>query len=105
MFNALHASIFTDRLVRFARGESVPNVVCTSTAEDNNIQKRVCAETVRTVDGDASSFTSSVKSGNNLILAFLVHCDDFTRVFGRNTTHCKELSHVTEYSQQGPLLL
>lgn len=42
-------SLIRDLLMRFSRGESVTNVVSTSTAENNDIQQGVSAETVGTM--------------------------------------------------------
>lgn len=68
-------------------GKSFFNVVCASTAEDDNIEQRVGTESVSTVDRDTGGFTGGIKTGNDLVFALLVDGEDFTGVFGGDTTH------------------
>ena len=46
----LQTSLFWDRLMWFTRSQSLLNVVCTSTTEHNDVEQRIRAESVGTVD-------------------------------------------------------
>lgn len=73
--------------VRCTRGVVVPDVIGTRSTKDDNVEERVGAETVSTVDGDTGSFTGGVETGHDLVVAVLVDGQDFTGVLGRDTTH------------------
>jgi len=87
VLNSREASILGDSLVGLARSESVPDVVSNSAAKDDDVKERVGTETVSAVDGHTSCFTSSVETGDNLVLAVLIDSDDLTSILGGNTTH------------------
>lgn len=53
--------------MRESRLEGLRDVVGAGTAEDDNVEERVRAETVGTVDGNASSLTGGVQPGNDLV--------------------------------------
>ena len=84
----MQTSLFGDLLVWLARRERLLDIVSASTAEDDNVKQGVGTETVSAVDGNRSSFTSGVETGNNLVVAVLVDGENLTSVPGRNTTHC-----------------
>ena len=92
--------------MRLARSQSLLDVVGASTAEDNDVEERVGAETVRTVDGYTRGLTGGVQTLNNLVVAILfmatisissgcvvqssthlVGSENLTGVLGGNTTH------------------
>lgn len=75
----------------FTGGEGIPNVMCASTSKYNNIEKRVSAETVGTMDRYTGSFTSGVETRHDLILAVFVDCDYLTSILGRDTTHYEKM--------------
>lgn len=70
-----------------ARGRSITDVVGSGTTENDDIQKRVGTETVRAMHRNASSFTSSVKTRDDLVFAISIDSDHLAGVLGRNTTH------------------
>ena len=47
----------------------------TCTSKDNQIQKRICTQSIGSVNRSASSFSTSVQSGNNFVLIIFV-CDN-----------------------------
>lgn len=78
------------------RGEGIPNVMCASTSEYNDIEKRIGTETIGTMNGYTGSFTSGVETRHDLILAVFVDCDYLTGVLGRDTTHCERKKKPSE---------
>src|SRR5579862_8164652 len=58
--NRSSSQICGDRFVRFAFLESFLNVMSACSSEDNDIEERVCAKTICTVDTDTSSFSGRV---------------------------------------------
>ena len=106
--DTVQACLIRNLLVWLARSQGLLDVVSAGAAEDDDVQKRVSAETVRTVDGYASSLASSIQAGNNLVVAALlgkvskyvynplsrftnrVSCDDRASVLGGDTTHCRQ---------------
>jgi len=61
--------------------------VSTSSAKDNQIEKRVGTESVCAVNRSASGFSSGVKATDDLVFSFVVHSDDLTLPVGWDTTH------------------
>lgn len=57
--------------MRLAGRQVVLDVEGASTTEDDDIKKRVGAQTIRTVYRDTCGFASSVETGDDLILALL----------------------------------
>jgi len=80
-------SFLGNSLMRFTGFKSVSDVVSNSTTKYDNVQKRVRAQTVSTMNRDTGSFTSGVKSRNNIVLAIFVDGDDLTSIPSRNATH------------------
>lgn len=91
VLNAVETNILRQLRVRLARGERLLDVGCASTAEDDDVQERVRAETVGAVDGHASSLTGSIQTRDDLVIAVLVLRDNLTGVTRGNTTHCNRL--------------
>lgn len=69
--HTLKPSFIRDLHVRLARSKGLLDVVGTSTAEDDNVQKRVCTKTVGTMHGYTRSLASSIQTRNDLVLAIL----------------------------------
>ena len=69
--DALHASLIGNLLVRLSGSQSVLDVVSASSAEDDDVEERVGAETIGTVNGHAGSFARSIQTRNNFVLAVL----------------------------------
>ena len=96
--DGLEASFLGNFLVRFARGKGIPNMMSNCATKDDNVKQGVGTKTVSTMYRNRGSFTGSVKTGNDLVVAALVGGDDFTSIPGRNTTHWikvnKEVSSI-----------
>ena len=69
--NRLDTGLVIDLLVRLAWSEGLFDVVGASAAEDDDVQERVGAETIRAVYRDTSGLTSSIKTGDNLVFTVL----------------------------------
>mmetsp|Transcript_24577 Transcript_24577/g.61654 ORF Transcript_24577/g.61654 Transcript_24577/m.61654 type:complete len:228 (+) Transcript_24577:205-888(+) len=63
------------------------DAVCTCTTKHNDIQQRVCSQTIGTVNRDRCALTGGEKTRNNLRLVITFNCDHLTHVVGRNTAH------------------
>jgi hypothetical protein len=87
VLDALQTSVRWDLLVRLARSEVVPDVVSASAAEDDDVEERVGAETVRTVHGHTRSLARGVQARHDLVLALRILSDDFASELGRDTAH------------------
>ena len=85
--NAFHAGLFRNLFVGFPWCRVLLYVVGAGTTEDDDVKEGVGPETVGSVNGHASSFTRSVESRNNLVLAVLIGGQNLTRVLGWNTAH------------------
>ena len=72
-FHALKTSFVGDLHVRLARSKGFLDVVGASTAENNNVQKRVRAKTVGTVHGHRCSLAGSIQTRNDLVFAILYY--------------------------------
>lgn len=70
-----------------ARSEVVTDGVGDGTAEDDQVEKRVGAKAVSTVDRDGSSLTASEETRDNLVVALLVDGKNLTSVASGDTTH------------------
>jgi hypothetical protein len=73
--------------VGLAWGGNVTDTVRDSTTEDNQIKQGVGTQAVSTVDRHTGGLTTGVQTGNNLLLALLIHVDNLTSVLGWDTTH------------------
>ena len=87
--DTLHAGLVVDCLVGFSGCKSLLDVVCASTAEDNDIKEGVSSKTVSTMYRDTCGFAGGVETRDNLIIAFIVYSDDLAGVFSWDTTHCE----------------
>lgn len=81
--------------MRSVGGKSFFNVVCTSTAKDDNVEQGVGTESVSTVDRDTGGFAGGIKTGNDLVVALFIDGEDFAGVFSGNTAHAVGL--VSEF--------
>jgi hypothetical protein len=86
-FNTLDSGLVGDPSVGFARCKRVLYVMCASTTENDNVEKRVGTEAVSPVYRDTSGLSCSVQARNNLILAILVDREHFSSVFSGDATH------------------
>ena len=59
----------------------------TSSAKDDQIEKRVGTESVCAVNRGASSFASGVEATDDLVFSFVVHGDDLALPVGWDTSH------------------
>lgn len=85
--DSLQTGLSRDLLVGLSRGHGITDVVSDGTTEDDDIEEGVGTETVSTVHGNRSGFTSGVETRDDLVVAVLVDGDDLTSVAGRNTAH------------------
>lgn len=85
--NRVSTSISAERLESLARGEVIADSVGNGTAENNQVEQGVGTETVSTVDGHASGFTTGEETGHNLVVALLINSEHLTSVPGGDTTH------------------
>ena len=76
-----------DGLEGLAGGSLVTDGVGDGSSEDDEIEQGVGTETVSTVDGHASSFTASVETGDDLVVALSIDGEDLTGVPRGDTTH------------------
>lgn len=67
----METGFFWDLLVRLAGSEGLLDVVSAGTAEYDDIEQRVGAETVGSVNRHTGGFTGSVETRNDLVLALL----------------------------------
>ena len=76
-------------------GVTVSDMVGGSTAEHDDMEQRVHIKTVSSVHREASSFTSSLQTRDNVIIPILDNGKNLTSVFGRdNTTNWKKRPSV-----------
>lgn len=85
--DTLNAGFFRDLFVGLSRRKVLLDVVGAGTTENDDIEKGVCSQSVGSMDRHTSGLTRSIESRNNLVLAILVDGQNFTRVFGWDTTH------------------
>lgn len=83
----LLAQVGRQRLVWCARLQGVRDGVGDGTAEDDQVQQGVGAQSVGTVDGDTGGFTAGHQAWDHLVLAVLVDGETLTGPLGGDTTH------------------
>ena len=71
-----------------SRRQSLLNVMGASTTEDDDIEERVGAETVRAVDGHTGGLTGSIQTRDDLVLAVLIKM---------NNQQMSDVGSVTKY--------
>ena len=71
--NRRGAGVFGQIAVGCARFEGIFNVKSSGTAENDNVEQGVCAETVSAMHGHAGGFAGSVKTRNDNVLPILEH--------------------------------
>lgn len=86
-FDALHSSFLGNGLVWFTRGQSLLDMVSASPSENDDVQERIGSKTISSMNRDTCSLSSSVKTGYNLILTFLIDGDYFAGELCRDTAH------------------
>lgn len=86
-----------------ARGEGVTDVVGNSATEDDDVEERIGAETVGSVDGDGGSFTGSIEARNDDVVSVLVDGEHLTSVLGGNTTHWKGMLVILKDMVKGKI--
>merc|ERR1712213_32216 len=79
-------SISTQICNSFSRLANISNSVGNRSSKNNQIKQRICSKPVSSMNRCASSFTCSIKSGNNLIFTILIS-NNLSFVVGRYTTH------------------
>lgn len=85
--DALHSSFLGNSLVWFTRSQSLLDMMSASSSENDDVQERVGSKTISSMNRDTCSLSSSVKTGYNLILTFLVNSDHFAGELRRDTAH------------------
>merc|ERR1719154_102037 len=90
LVNVSHRSL-TSIGRQFSNGGSGMGISCNSlsasTAEDNQIEKTVSPKSVCSVHRAATNLTSSIQTGNYLVLAFCIDGENLSTVVGGDATH------------------
>ena len=85
--NRSSSKIRRDRFMRFAFLQSVLDVMSTGSSEDNDIEERICAKTICTVNTDTSGFAGSVQSRDDSLFSIFVDSENFPSILRWDTTH------------------
>lgn len=85
--NGLFTGVRSELLLGLTRHEVLDGGLGGTSTEDDEIEQRVGAESVSTMDGSAGGFTASSKAGHNDIVALGVGGEHLSLPVRRDTTH------------------